>query len=76
MRIILKRESDKIWFLAHTNCDYEEFDNVDELCSENERYITLFVYNKYYNCIEPYRGYPANTPNVIGLLKEEMNGSI
>lgn len=72
MRKVLRKEIHCIWFLAHTNCDYEEFQNVDELCSETERYITLFVYNKYYNCIEPYCGYPANTPNVIGLLKKTM----
>lgn len=72
MRKVLKKEPHCTWFIAHSNCDYEEFWNINELCSETERYITLFVYNKYCNCIEPYSGYPANTPNVIGLLKKDM----
>ena len=76
MRKILKKEIHCVWFIAHTNKDYEEFWTIDELCSETERYVTLFVFNKYCNCVEPYSGYPANTPNVIGLLKKDMTECI
>lgn len=76
MRKVLKKEPHCTWFIAHSNGDYEEFWSVNELCSETDRYVTLFVYNKYCNCIEPYSGYPANIPNVIGLLKKDMDECI
>lgn len=58
MRKEIKAESHCIWFIAPSNPDYEEVD-INEFINlpTDERYITLYVYNWLYNCIEPYSGW-------------------
>lgn len=57
MRKIVKESGNCVWFIAPSNQDYEELD-INELIDlpVNERYVTLYVYNKFYNCKEPYDG--------------------
>lgn len=70
MRKILYKDRNIIVFIAHTNSDFEEFNSIVELVNENNKYLTLFIYNRFYSCIEPFNGYPANT-NPLNKLRQE-----
>lgn len=71
MRKIVNESGNCVWFLAPSNSDYEEVD-INELIELplNERYITLYVYNLYYNCKEPYDGCHIHKSSEIHKLIE------
>ena len=64
-------ENDRcICYMAFSNSDYEEFDNVHGLINETgEIFITAFVYSKYYNCTEPYDGVSVKSPDAYRRMK-------
>lgn len=70
MRKVLHKDKDRVIYIAHTNKDFEEFDTITELANESNKYLTLFVYNRYYNCIEPFSGYPVSRNPFKKLIKE------
>lgn len=59
-------------FMAFSNYDHEEFDDINERVSENDVYITGYVYNKYCNCVEPYYGVSAKEKGAYKRVKGEM----
>lgn len=76
MRKIVKESGNCVWFLAPSNQYYEEVD-INELIDLpiNERYVTLYVYNRLYNCKEPYDGCHVHKLSEISKLIEKAKAA-
>lgn len=76
MKKVILRTSNCVWFIAHTNEDYELFDNISELSNDKNKIITLFIYSNYWNSLEPYDGKPYSKEwmkKIKEIIKKEMN---
>lgn len=76
MKKVIARTSKGIWFITHTNEDYELFDNISELSNDKNKIITLFFYSNYFNSFEPYDGKPYSKEwlkEIKEIIKKEMN---
>ena len=55
-RIKVFEDAGCVAYMAFSNCDYEEFDDINELVDEEDVYITGYVFSKFCGKAEPYDG--------------------
>ena len=60
-----------VCYMALSNCDFEEFEDVHELINNPDQiFVTVFVYCKWFGCTEPYDGVPITNKGAYHLVNE------